>query len=73
MGVWSSSVADQYVSYYRPQDHDDVRCAILTDGRAGLLVGGDLEVSATRNDDLDRALYPFARQRNQGWNTVPRD
>ncbi|GAA3924779.1 glycoside hydrolase family 2 TIM barrel-domain containing protein [Actinomadura viridis] len=73
MGVWSSSLDDQYVSYYRPQDHgnhDDVRWAMLTDGRAGLLVGGDLEVSATRYDDLDRALYPFARKRNPGWNTL---
>ncbi|MFC5748543.1 glycoside hydrolase family 2 TIM barrel-domain containing protein [Actinomadura rugatobispora] len=73
MGVWSSSLDDQYVSYYRPQDHgnhDDVRWAMLTDGRAGLLVGGDLEVSATQYDDLDRALYPFARQRNKGWNTL---
>jgi beta-galactosidase len=73
MGVWSSSLEDQYVSYYRPQDHgnhDDVRWALLTDGRAGLLVGGDLEVSATQYDDLDRALYPFARQRNRGWNTL---
>jgi beta-galactosidase len=73
MGVWSSTVDEQYVSYYRPQDygnHDDVRWAMLTDGRAGLLVGGDLEVSVTPYDDLDRALYPFARQRNPGWNTL---
>ena len=73
MGVWSSSLEDQYVPYYRPQDHgnhDDVRWAMLTDGRAGLLVAGDLEVSATQYDDLDRALYPFARQRNKGWNTL---
>ncbi|WP_329521585.1 glycoside hydrolase family 2 TIM barrel-domain containing protein [Spirillospora sp. NBC_01491] len=73
MGVWSSSVDDQYVQYYRPQDHgnhDDVRWALLTDGRAGLLVAGDLEVGVTPYDDLDRALYPFARQRNPGWNTL---
>ncbi|WP_285695180.1 glycoside hydrolase family 2 TIM barrel-domain containing protein [Actinomadura sp. NBRC 104412] len=73
MGVWSSSVDQQYVSYYRPQDygnHDDVRWAMLTDGRAGLLVAGDLEVSVTPYDDLDRALYPFALQRNPGWNTL---
>ncbi|MFI0443812.1 glycoside hydrolase family 2 TIM barrel-domain containing protein [Actinomadura sp. 6N118] len=73
MGVWSSSVDDQYVSYYQPQDygnHDDVRWASLTNTRGnGLLVGGDLEVSVTPYDDLDRALYPFARVRNPGWNT----
>jgi beta-galactosidase len=74
MGVWSSTVAGQYVDYHRPQDygnHDDVRWAMLSDGaRAGLLVGGDLQVSVTPYDDLDRALYPFARQRNAGWNTL---
>ncbi|WP_242886424.1 beta-galactosidase small subunit [Actinomadura litoris] len=73
MGVWSSTVDEQYVPYYRPQDHgnhDDVRWALLTDGGAGLLVGGDVEVSATPYDDLDRALCPFARVRNPGWNTL---
>ncbi|GAA4106031.1 glycoside hydrolase family 2 TIM barrel-domain containing protein [Actinomadura miaoliensis] len=73
MGVWSSTVDEQYVDYYRPQDHgnhDDVRWAMLSDGRAGLLVGGDLEVSVTPYDDLDRALYPFALKRNPGWNTL---
>jgi beta-galactosidase len=74
MGVWSSTVDEQYVDYYRPQDHgnhDDVRWAMLTDGRSGgLLVGGDIEASVTPYDDLDRALYPFARQRNAGWHTL---
>src|SRR5206468_3516714 len=44
MGVWSTAVDDQYVDYYRPQDHGnhaDVRWAMLTDGAgSGLLVGG---------------------------------
>ncbi|WP_231333699.1 glycoside hydrolase family 2 TIM barrel-domain containing protein [Actinomadura graeca] len=73
MGVWSSTVDRQYVPYYRPQDHgnhDDVRWALLTDGRAGVLVGGDVEAGVTPYDDLDRALYPFARVRNPGWNTL---
>ncbi|MFD0688880.1 glycoside hydrolase family 2 TIM barrel-domain containing protein [Actinomadura fibrosa] len=73
MGVWSSTVDGQYVPYYRPQDHgnhDDVRWAVLTDGRAGLLVAGDVEAGVTPYDDLDRALYPFARVRNPGWNTL---
>jgi beta-galactosidase len=74
MGVWSSTVDEQYVDYYRPQDHgnhDDVRWAMLTDGRTGgVLVAGDLEVSVTPYDDLDRALYPFALRRNDGWTTM---
>ncbi|XRQ13450.1 glycoside hydrolase family 2 TIM barrel-domain containing protein [Actinomadura welshii] len=76
MGVYSSTVDEQYVSYYRPQahgNHDDVRWTLLTDGRSGLLaagVDGTIEASVTAYDDLDRALYPFARVRNPGWNTL---
>ncbi|WP_433462835.1 glycoside hydrolase family 2 TIM barrel-domain containing protein [Spirillospora sp. CA-128828] len=76
MGVWSSTVDQQYVSYYRPQDHgnhDDVRWTMLTDGQSGLLAAGmdgTIEASVTPYDDLDRALYPFARVRNPGWNTL---
>ena len=72
--VYRSTVDDQYVEYYSPQDygnHDDVRWAILSDGRgAGLLVAGDLEVGVTPYDDAERAAYPFALQRNAGWNTL---
>ncbi|WP_421107489.1 glycoside hydrolase family 2 TIM barrel-domain containing protein [Streptomyces sp. NEAU-S77] len=77
MGVWSSSVEDQYVEYLKPQDHgnhDDVRWASLTDGRGGgLLVSGDLEVGASAYDDLDRAAYPHLLKRNGGWNTLHAD
>ena len=76
MGVYASTVDEQYVSYYRPQDygnHDDVRWTLLSDGRSGILaagVDGTIETSVTPYDDLDRALYPFARVRNPGWNTL---
>ncbi len=74
VGVWQSTVDEQYVPYYRPQahgNHADTRWATLTDGRTGgLLVAGDLEVSATPYDELDRARYPFERQRNDGWVTL---
>ena len=44
IGVYSSTVKDQYTPYYRPQDHGnhtDARWALLTDGRTGgLLVAG---------------------------------
>ncbi|MCM3812516.1 DUF4981 domain-containing protein [Streptomyces sp. DR7-3] len=77
MGVWSSSVEDQYVEYLKPQDHgnhDDVRWASLTDGGgAGLLVSGDLEAGATAYDELDRAAYPHFLKRNDGWNTLHAD
>ncbi|MES4907487.1 MULTISPECIES: glycoside hydrolase family 2 TIM barrel-domain containing protein [unclassified Streptomyces] len=77
MGVWSSSVQDQYVEYLKPQDHgnhDDVRWASLTDGGGrGLLVSGDLEAGATAYDELDRAAYPHFLKRNAGWNTLHAD
>jgi beta-galactosidase len=74
IGVYSSTVADQYTPYYRPQDnsnHTDARWALLTDGRTGgLLVAGAKDVSVTRYDDLDRAAYPFQLRPNDGWNTL---
>ena len=74
MGVWSSTVDEEYVGYTSPQDygnHDDVRWATITDGRSGgLLVAGDLEVGVSKYDDADRAAYPFALRRNDGWNTL---
>ncbi|WP_370944580.1 glycoside hydrolase family 2 TIM barrel-domain containing protein [Amycolatopsis sp. cg5] len=74
IGVYSSTVDGQYVDYYRPQDygnHGDVRWATLTDGRTGgLMVSGDLQVAVSPYDDLERAAYPFALQRNPGWNTL---
>ena len=73
IGVYSSTVDKEYVDYYRPQDygnHSDVRWATLSDGRTGgLLVSGDFQASVTPYDDLERAAYPFALQRNPGWNT----
>ncbi|WP_246257763.1 glycoside hydrolase family 2 TIM barrel-domain containing protein [Amycolatopsis anabasis] len=77
LGVWSSTVDEQYADYYRPQDygnHTDTRWALLTDGRSGgLLVSGAADVSVTPYDDLDRAAYPFQRQRNDGWVTLHAD
>jgi beta-galactosidase len=74
IGVFSSTVDDQYVDYHRPQDHGnhtDSRWALLTDGRTGgLLVAGANDVSVSPYDDLDRAAYPFQRVRNDGWVTL---
>jgi len=75
MGVWRSTVDDEYVRYSRPQaygNHTDTRWAALTDGWAGLLVGGDLDVSVTPYDDLDRAEYQHQLPlvRNDGWTTL---
>jgi beta-galactosidase len=75
-GVWRSTVDDQYVRYSRPQaygNHTDTRWATLSDGRhAGILVGGNLNVSVTPYDDLDRAEYDFQLPlvRNPGWVTL---
>lgn len=74
IGVYQSTVADQYTQYYRPQDngnHTDTRWAVLTDGHTGgLLVAGANDISVSAFDDLDRAAYPFQRQRNKGWTTL---
>jgi beta-galactosidase len=77
VGVHRSTVDQQYVDYYRPQDHGnhtDTRWALLTDGRSGgLLVSGANDVSVTPYDELDRAAYPFELKRNAGWTTLHAD
>jgi beta-galactosidase len=77
VGVYSSTVDSEYVPYHSPQhygNHEDVRWATLTDGATGgLLVAGDLDVSVTPYEDMDRAAYPFALKRNDGWNTLHLD
>ncbi|EEP75188.1 beta-galactosidase [Micromonospora sp. ATCC 39149] len=76
MGVWRSTVDEEYVRYSRPQaygNHTDAAWATLSDGRrSGLLVGGDLDVSVTPYDDLDRAEYDHQLPlvRNDGWVTL---
>ncbi|GAA3791588.1 glycoside hydrolase family 2 TIM barrel-domain containing protein [Sphaerisporangium flaviroseum] len=78
-GVWRSDVDKEYVRYSRPQaygNHTGARWATMNDGRdAGLLVGrtdGDLDVSVTPYDELDRAEYDFQLPlvRNDGWVTL---
>ncbi len=75
LGVYRSTVNEQYVRYSRPQaygNHHDARWAALTDGSAGLLVGGMEDVSVTAWDDLDRAEYDHQLDlvRNRGWVTL---
>ena len=75
MGVYRSTVAEQYVRYSRPQaygNHTDARWASLHDGRSGLLVGGMNDVSVTAFDDLDRAEYDHQLPlvRNRDWVTL---
>lgn len=75
MGVYRSTVADEYVRYSRPQaygNHTDARWASLTDGRDGLLVGGMNDVSVTAYDELARAEYDHQLPlvKNRGWVTL---
>ena len=76
IGVWSTSVDEQFVDYLRPQDHGnhtDVRWVALAGDDGGLLVAGDaqpIEASVTGYDHLDRAPYPHMLVRNDGWNTL---
>ncbi len=63
VGLYSSTVTDQFVPYVRPQEmgnHEDVRWAALTDGKGrGLLFKADAPLSVTalhfRPEDLDKA------------------
>ncbi len=77
VGVFSSTVDEQYVAYDRPQDngnHTDSRWALLTDGRTGgLLVSGAPDVRVSAHDDLDRAEHDFQLRRNDGWVTLHAD
>ncbi|MFG1609654.1 glycoside hydrolase family 2 TIM barrel-domain containing protein [Actinoplanes sp. NPDC049265] len=75
MGVYRSTVADEYVRYSRPQaygNHTDARWAALTDGRDGLLVGGLNDVSVSQYDELARAEYDHQLPlvKNHGWVTL---
>ncbi|MGA5299049.1 glycoside hydrolase family 2 TIM barrel-domain containing protein [Nucisporomicrobium flavum] len=75
MGVYRSTVGREYVRYSRPQaygNHTDARWASLTDGRAGLIVGGMKDVSVTAYDQLDRAEYDHQLPlvRNPDWVTL---
>lgn len=66
MGIWRGDVDDQVFDYLPPQDtgnKTDTSWAALSDGRTGLLVSGDLEVSVDRHaTERDRAAYPFLLQ-----------
>ncbi|PRY30596.1 glycoside hydrolase family 2 TIM barrel-domain containing protein [Pseudosporangium ferrugineum] len=76
VGVYSSTVDEQYVPYENPQEygnHTGVRWASLSDGTRGLLVAGDLHVGVTPFRDIDRAQYGFALQRTPGEVTLRAD
>ncbi|MEV6286004.1 glycoside hydrolase family 2 TIM barrel-domain containing protein [Kribbella sp. NPDC051770] len=79
IGVYSSTVDDQYVAYSRPQaygNHTDTRWTTLSDQQHGLMVaaaaGASVDVSVTPYDRLDRAEYDFQLPlvRNRGWVTL---
>lgn len=79
IGVYRSSVDQQYVRYSRPPaygNHTDTRWTSLSDTRNGLLVaaspGDSVDVSVTPYDRLDLAEYDFQRPlvRNKGWVTL---
>jgi beta-galactosidase len=76
IGVYRTSVEEQYVEYRRPQDHGnhtDVRWAELRGDANGLLVvakGAPIEAAVSTRDAADRAPYPHMLQRNDGWTTL---
>lgn len=79
IGVFRSTVDEQYVRYSRPQaygNHTDTRWTSLSDRRNGVLVaaakGDSVDVSVTPYDRLDLAEYDFQRPlvRNRGWVTL---
>jgi beta-galactosidase len=79
IGVYRSTVDEQYVRYSRPQahgNHTDTRWTSLGDTRHGLLVAASetetVDVSVTPYDRLDLAEYDFQLPlvRNKGWVTL---
>ncbi|WP_344174708.1 glycoside hydrolase family 2 TIM barrel-domain containing protein [Kribbella lupini] len=79
IGVYRSTVDQQYVAYSRPQaygNHTDTRWTTLSDQQHGLMVsaapGASVDVSVTPYDRLDRAEYDFQLPlvRNRGWVTL---
>jgi beta-galactosidase len=59
LGRYSSSVADQYVPYVRPQEHGhhtDTRWATVSDGRRGLLIRASVPFGFSALDHSDAAL-----------------
>jgi beta-galactosidase len=71
LGIYSGSIADQFVHYFRPQENSnkvDVRWVAVTNATgAGLLAVGDptlsVGVSEFPKDDMEKALYDFQLQR----------
>jgi beta-galactosidase len=67
LGIYSSSVADQFVRYFRPQENSnkvDVRWVAVTNAKgSGLLATGDPTLSVGvcefDKDQMERALYDF--------------
>jgi beta-galactosidase len=71
LGIYSGSVADQFVRYFRPQENSnkvDVRWVAVTNPSGiGLLATGDpvlsVGVSEFSKSQMERALYDFQLER----------
>lgn len=67
LGVYSSTVADQFVNYAKPQNmanHEEVRWAALTDNGTGLIAIGNepMSVTAIPYDESDLVFAPHPYQ-----------
>ncbi len=76
IGLYNSTVEDEYVPYLIPQDHGnktDVEWVLLSNGETGIWVGSSeaFNFSAHKysTDNLNRAMYPFQLKR-AGYTTL---
>ncbi|MGF1586092.1 MAG: glycoside hydrolase family 2 TIM barrel-domain containing protein [Bacteroidales bacterium] len=76
VGLYNSTVEDEYVPYLIPQDHgnkNDVEWILLSNGETGIWIGSseafNFSAHIHSTDNLNRAMYPF-QLKSSGYTTL---